>query len=447
MMRPRMARDTLSITDDRTGRTYVVPIEHGAIRASELARIQVEPHGPGLYCYDPGLANTALCRSGIGCIEAGPDRLRYRGYDVEELAARSTYLETAYLIVKGELPVASHFATWQRNIKMHTMLHENVKRLMEGFRYDARPMSILMGTVGVLSAFYPDSYDVLDLESRRVQTRRLIGKMPTIAAFAYRRSRGLPYVYPNNDLSYIGNFLSMLFKMTELEYQPNPVVERALDRLFILYAEHAQNCSTTAARITGSTHADPYAVIASACAAMSGPGHGGSNERVLHMLQEIGSVDRVAGFVENLKANPRRVPGLGHSAYLQRDPRAAIIREIAEEVYAEVGPPALMPVARELEQIALHDHWFVSNRYFPNADFYSALVYDAMGFPVEMFPVLFAIPRTASWMAQWAEMVVDPEQDVVRPRQTYVGSPDRPYVPMEQREQLGALETAIHGRL
>src|SRR5262245_61778935 len=442
-----MVRNSLTVTDDRTGKTYTLPIEDGAIRASDLAQIQLEPRGPGLVSYDPGLRNTALCRSKIGCIDAGPDTLTYRGYAIEELAARSTYLETAYLIVKGELPVASHFAMWTRNIKLHTMLHENVKQLMEGFRYDARPMSILTGTVAALSAFYPDANDVLDLENRRVQTRRLIGKMPTIAAFAYRRSRGLPYVYPDNELSYTGNFLSMLFKMTEIEYRPNPVLERALDVLFILYAEHAQNCSTTAARITGSAHADPYAVIASACAAMSGPGHGGANERVLHVLQQIGSAERVKDFVADLKANPRRVPGLGHSAYVQRDPRAPIIRALAEEVYSEVGPPALLPVARELEKIVLHDHWFASRRLFPNADFYSALVYDAMGFPVEMFPVLFAIPRTASCMAQWAEMVIDPEQVVARPRQVYAGSPLRPYVPVEQREQLGALETAIHGRL
>jgi citrate synthase len=442
-----MARSTLTVTDDRTGRTYTLPIENGAIRAADLEQIQLEPHGPGLISYDPGLRNTALCKSKIGSVDAGPDTLRYRGYAIEDLAAHSTYLETAYLIVKGELPVASHFATWERNLKLHTMLHENVKRLMEGFRYDARPMSILTGTVAALSAFYPDAHDVLDLESRRVQTRRLIGKMPTIAAFAYRRSGGLPYVYPDNDLSYTGNFLSMLFKMTELEYRPNPVLERALDVLFILYAEHAQNCSTTAARITGSTHADPYAVIASACTAMSGPGHGGANERVLLMLQEIGSADRVAAFVADVKANPRPLPGLGHSAYVQRDPRAPIIRALAEEVYGEVGPPALLPVARELERIVLHDHWFASRALFPNADFYSALVYDAMGFPVEMFPVLFAIPRTASWMAQWAEMVIDPEQDVARPRQVYTGSAPRPYVPVEEREQLGALETAIHGRL
>ena len=263
-----MARNTLTVTDDRTGRTYTLPIEHGAIRAADLAQIQLEPHGPGLTSYDPGLRNTALCKSKIASVETGPDTLRYRGYAIEELAAHSTYLETAYLIVKGELPVASHFDTWTHNIKIHTMLHENVKRLMEGFRYDARPMSILMGTVAALSAFYPDAHDVLDLESRRVQTRRLLGKMPTIAAFAYRRSRGLPYVYPDNELSYTGNFLSMLFKMAELEYRPNPVLERALDLLFILYAEHAQNCSTTAARVTGGTHADPYAVIASACAAI-----------------------------------------------------------------------------------------------------------------------------------------------------------------------------------
>jgi citrate synthase len=397
--------------------------------------------------YDPALRNTALCKSKIASAEAGPDALRYRGYAIEDLAARSTYLETAYLIVKGELPVASHFAMWTRNIKMHTMLHENVKRLMGGFRYDARPMGILTGTVAALSAFYPDAHDVLDLESRRVQTRRLIGKMPTIAAFAYRRSRGLPYVYPDNELSYTGNFLSMLFKMTELGYRPNPVLERALDRLFILYAEHAQNCSTTAARVTGGTYADPYAVIASSCAAMSGPGHGGANERVLRMLQAIGSADRVGEFVEELKANPRHLPGLGQSAYVQRDPRAAIIRELADEVYAEVGAPALLPVARELEKIVLHDDWFASRHLFPNVDFYSALVYDAMGFPVEMFPVLFAIPRTASWMAQWAEMVTDPEQEVVRPRQLYTGAPPRAYVPIEQREQLGALETAISGRL
>ena len=353
----------------------------------------------------------------------------------------------AYLIVKGELPTASHLKMWRHNIRMHTLLHENVKRFIEGFRYDAHPMGIVVGTVGALSTFYPDAKHVMDLESRRMQTRRLIGKMPTIAAFAYRHSRGLPYVYPDNELSYAGNFLSMLFKMTELKYTPNPVLERALDVLFILHADHEQNCSTTAARVIGSALADPYAVIAGACAALSGPRHGGANEEVIRMLREIGSVKRVPEIIKQVKAGERRLMGFGHRVYKNFDPRGKIIKQLAYEVFEVTGKNPLIDIALELERIALQDDYFVSRKLYPNVDFYSGIIYDAMGFPTEMFPVLFAIPRTSGWMAQWAEMLLDEEQRIARPRQIYVGHDARPYVPIEQRLDGGALETEVRGPL
>jgi citrate synthase len=438
-----MPKDSLTITDDRTGRTYVVPIEHGVVHAHDLAAIRVDPRDDGLVVYDPGLHHTALCRSGIGTVDEDRGTLRYRGYPVEQLAAHGTYLETAYLLVKGELPTEERLRVWEYNVKHHTMLHEAVRRAMEGFHYDAPPMSMLLGTIGILSSFYPDARAVHDIESRRVQTRRLIGKVPTIAAFAYRRSRGLPYVYPDNDLSYAGNFLSMIFRMTELEYRPNPVLERALDALFIVYAEHGQNCSTAAARVTGSAEADPYAVVAAAIGAMSGPGHGGQAERVLRTLRSIESPDHVPAFLAELKTHPRRTPGLGHSLYQHRDPRAAVIRPIADAVFAEVGPPDVLPIAREIERILDDDPAWAAAGLFPNVDLYAALVYDAMGLPATMFPVLHAIPRVASWMAQWAELINDPDHAVVRSRQVYVGPRPRTVVPMSERTGEGADETEL----
>jgi citrate synthase len=439
--------ETLTITDDRTGRAYVVPVAGGVVRAEDLAEIRADDAAGGLVVYDPGLHHTAFCRSGIGTVDTSSDTLRYRGYPVEQLAAHGTYLETAYLIVKGHLPSAGRYRVWEHNVKHHTMLHESVRRAMEGFHYDAPPISILLGTIAILSSFYPDACDVHDVESRRVQTRRLIGKVATIAAFAYRRSRGLPYVYPDNDLSYAGNFLSMMFRMTELEYRPNPVLERALDVLFILHAEHAQNCSTAAARVVGSAWTDPYAVIVAAGAATSGPGHGGQSEQVLRVLKSIGSIDRVPAFLTELKRNPRRTPGLGHSLYRHRDPRATVLQPIADAVFAEVGPPEVLPIAREIERVLGDDDAWAAAGVFPNVDFYAALVYDAMGVPTPMFPVLHSIPRVASWMAQWAELVTDPDHAVVRSRQVYVGPGPRDYVPISERADEGADETELRTRL
>jgi citrate synthase len=433
-------RDTVTITDNRTGKQVEAPIEHGGIRATELGRL-------GLVSYDPALLNTAACRSAISYIDGDRGILRYRGYPIEELAEKSSFLETAYLIVKGELPTTSHFRMWQHNIKMHTMVHENLKHFIEGFRYDAHPMGILIATVGALSTFYPEAKHILDLESRRVQTRRLIGKMPTIAAYAYRHSRGLPYVYPDNELSYTGNFLSMMFKMTELRYQPDPVLERALDVLFILHADHEQNCSTTTMRTIGSAHADPYAAVAGAAAALGGPRHGSANEEVVHMLHEIGSSDHVPALIQQVKAGERRLMGFGHRVYKNYDPRAKIIQTLAHQVFEVTGRNPLIDIALELERIALQDDYFVSRRLYPNVDFYSGIIYEAMGFPVAMFPVLFAIARTAGWMAQWAELVLDDEQKITRPKQLYVGRDARPYVPLDARRDGGAQETEVHGPL
>ncbi len=442
-----MAKETLTVRDDRTGKEYVIPIELGAIRATDLAQIKAGADDAGLVSYDPAFMNTAGCKSKVSFIDGDRGILRYRGYPIEELAEKSTYLETAYLIVKGELPTTSHLAMWRHNITMHTMVHENLKRFMQGFRYDAHPMGMLVGTVGALSTFYPDAKVVMDLESRRMQTRRLIGKIPTIAAFAYRHSRGLPYVYPDNDLSYTGNFLSMLFKMTELTYRPNPVLEHALDVLFILHADHEQNCSTTAARVVGSALADPYAVVAAAAAALSGPRHGGANEEVVHMLREIGSVSNVPGLIKQVKAGERRLMGFGHRVYRNYDPRAKIIKEIAYQVFQVTGRSPLIDIALELEKIALDDEYFVKRKLYPNVDFYSGIIYDAMGFPTAMFPVLFAIPRTAGWMAQWAELVLDEEQRIARPKQVYIGHDARPYPPLDTRRDIGAKETEVRGPL
>src|SRR5438477_1897315 len=418
--------NTLTVIDNRSGKKLELPIEHGAIRAVELGRL-------GIVSYDPALLNTAACKSKISFIDGDRGILRYRGYPIEELAERSTFLETAYLIVKGELPTTSHFRMWQHNIKTHTLVHENLKHFIEGFRYDAHPMGILIGTVGALSTFYPEARNVTDLESRRMQTRRLIGKMPTIAAFAYRHSRGLPYVYPDNDLTYTGNFLSMMFKMTELKYKPDPVLERALDVLFILHADHEQNCSTTTMRTIGSALADPYVAVAGAAAALAGPRHGSANEEVVHMLHEIGSADRVPGLIKQVKAGERRLMGFGHRVYKNYDPRAKIIKQIAHEVFEVTGKNPLIDIALELERIALQDDYFVSRKLYPNVDFYSGIIYEAMGLPVAMFPVLFAIGRTPGWLAQWQEMLLDKEQRIARPRQVYIGAGKRDYLPIEKR--------------
>jgi citrate synthase len=425
--------DTLTITDNRTGKTYDLKIEQGAIRATDLRQIKVEDDDHGLVTYDPALLNTASCRSRITYIDGDRGILEYRGYPIEQLAEHSDYLETAYLILFGELPTTAELQGWSREVTLHTMLHENIKKFMEGFQYDAHPMGIFLSTVGALSTFYPDAKNIFDPATRRTQIVRLIAKVPSIAAYAYRHSIGRPYVYPDNDLSFSGNFLNMLFKMTELKYQPNPVLERALDVLFILHADHEQNCSTSAMRVIGSSHADPYAALAGASAALYGPLHGGANEAVLRMLDEIASVEHVPAFIKKVKNGEGRLMGFGHRVYKSYDPRAKIIKRAADLVFSVTGKNPLLTIALELERIALQDDYFISRKLYPNVDFYSGLIYQAMGFPVEMFPVLFAIPRTAGWLAQWEEMLQDPEQKISRPRQLYEGPRRRDYVARDKR--------------
>jgi citrate synthase len=428
--------DTLSIVDNRTGKKYELPVQDGTIRAMDLRQIKTGPDDFGLMTYDPAFMNTANCRSAITYIDGDKGILLYRGYPIEQLAEDSNYLETAYLILFGELPTEAQLQAWTREITLHTMLHENIKKFMEGFRYDAHPMGIFISTVGALSTLNPDSKNIFDRNSRLLQTRRLIAKVPGIAAYAFRHSIGRPYNYPDNDLSFTGNFLQMLFKMTELKYQPNPVLERALDVLFILHADHEQNCSTSTMRNIGSSQVDPYCALAGAAAALYGPLHGGANEAVLRMLNEIGSVKKVPEFIKKVKAGEGkdRLMGFGHRVYKSYDPRARAIKKIADLVFTVTGKNPLLEIALELERIALEDDYFVSRKLYPNVDFYSGLIYQAMGFPVEMFPVLFAIPRTAGWIAQWDEMLQDPEQKIARPRQIYTGSPRRDYVPRDQRK-------------
>jgi len=425
--------DTLTITDNRTGKTYELPIELGVIRAMDLRQIKTGPDDFGLMTYDPAFQNTAACRSQITFIDGDQGILLYRGYPIEQLAEQSTYLETAYLILFGELPTKSELDAWVRDVTLHTMLHENIKTFMQGFQYDAHPMGIFLSTVGLLATIYPGAKKVLDEENRRLQILRLIAKVPSISAYAYRHSIGRPYIYPDNDLSFTGNFLNMLFKMTELKYRPHPVLERALDILFILHADHEQNCSTSAMRGIGSSQADPYMSLAGAAAALSGPLHGGANEAVLRMLKEIGSVKHVPEFIKRVKGGDGRLMGFGHRVYKSYDPRARIIKRTADQVFEVTGRNPLLDIALELERIALEDDYFVSRKLYPNVDFYSGLIYQAMGFPVEMFPVLFAIPRTSGWLAQWDEMMRDADQKIARPRQIYMGSPRRDYVPREQR--------------
>ena len=426
--------DTLTITDNRTGKRYEVPIQDGTIRATDLRQIKVEADEFGMMTYDPAFMNTAACKSRITDINGDKGVLLYRGYPIEQLAEHSDFLETAYLILFGELPSAPQYAQWTKQITLHTMLHTNIAKLMEGFRHDAHPMGMFISTMGALSTFYPDAKEIFSEESRRLQTVRLIAKVPSISAYAFRHSIGRPFNQPDNDLSYAGNFLNMLFRMTELKYDAHPVLERALDVLFILHADHEQNCSTSVMRAIGSSHADPYSAIAGAAAALYGPLHGGANEAVLRMLHEIGSIQNVPAFIKRVKAGEGRLMGFGHRVYKSYDPRAKIIKRIADLVFEVTGKSPLLDMALELERIALEDDYFVSRKLYPNVDFYSGLIYQAMGFPVDMFPVLFAIPRTAGWIAQWEEMLTDPDQKIARPRQIYVGPTQRTYVSKEKRK-------------
>jgi citrate synthase len=430
-----MAKDSLTITDNRTGASYEIPIEHGTIKAIDLRKIKVSDDDFGLMTYDPAFTNTSSCKSRITFIDGDRGILNYRGYPIEVLAEKSTYLETAYLIVHGELPTRSQHAEWTHHITHHTIVHENVKELMGSFRYDAHPMGMLMSTVAALSTFYPEAKHIRDPASRRKQAYRLIAKMPTLAAFAYRHSVGMPFAYPDNDLSYCGNFLQMMFKMTELKYKVNPILEKALEVLFILHADHEQNCSTSAMRGVGSSEVDPYSATAAAIAALYGPLHGGANEAVLRMLEEIGGKDRVPSFIKEVKESGGevRLMGFGHRVYKNYDPRAKIIKRMADQVFEVTRRNPLLDVALELERIALEDDYFVRRKLYPNVDFYSGLIYQAMGFPVDMFPVLFAIPRTSGWLAQWEEMLQDKEQKIARPRQVYLGEGRREYAPIEAR--------------
>jgi citrate synthase len=428
-----MAKDTLTVIDNRTGKRYELPIERGAVRAADLRQIKTGEEDFGLLSYDPAFVNTAACKSAITFIDGDKGILRYRGYPIEQLAEKSTFLEVAYLIVKGELPAPSHLKAFVHNITHHTIVHENIKKFIDGFHYDAHPMGILVGTVGALSTFYPQAKMIHDPESRKIQTHRLIAKMPTLAAFAYRHSSGMPYAYPDNDLSYTGNFLNMMFKKTELRFKPNPVMDRALDVLFMLHADHEQNCSTSAMRTVGSSHSDPYSAVAAASAALYGPLHGGANEAAIRMLREIGSVQNIPSYIKRVKEGEVRLMGFGHRVYKNYDPRAKIIKRIADEVFEVTGRSPLLDIALELERIALDDEYFISHHLYPNVDFYSGIIYQAMGFPLDMFPVLFAIGRTPGWVAQWAEMLTDSEQRIARPRQLYIGSEQRDYVPVADR--------------
>jgi citrate synthase len=428
-----MAEDTLSVTDNRTDGRYEIPVADGAIRATELRQIKVDDEDFGLMSYDPAYLNTASVRSAITFIDGERGILRYRGYPIEQLAEQSTYLETAYLLLFGELPTTDELDGWVDEITHHTFVHENVKRLMEAFRYDAHPMGMLISAVAALSTFYPEAALVDEPENRLLQAKRQIAKVPTLAAWAYRHSRGLPYVYPDNDLGFTGNFLSMMFRIAEPRYEPDPVLERALEVLFVLHADHEQNCSASVMRSIGSSKADPYSALAGAAAALSGPLHGGANEAVLSMLTKIGNVRNVPEYVERAKAGEFRLMGFGHRVYKNYDPRARIIKETADAVFEVTGRNPLLDVALELEKIALEDEYFVSRKLYPNVDFYSGLIYEALGLPVAMFPVMFAIPRTAGWLAQWLEGIVDPEQKIARPRQLYVGADERDYVPIGER--------------
>src|SRR5438105_12251669 len=433
-----MAENTLTITDNRTGKQYEIAIENETIKALDLRKIKAAEDDFGLMTYDPAFMNTASTRSRITFIDGDKGILEYRGYPIDELAEKSSYPGVAYLLLHGELPTEAQLKDWRWNITHHTFINENIKKVLDGFHYNAHPMGMFIAMLGALSTFYPDAKDIFNEESRWKQVYRLIAKVPTIAAFAYRHRIGMQYAYPDNDLSYEGNFLNMMFKTTELTYAPDRVLERALSVLFILHADHEQNCSTNAMRSIGSAHTDPFSSLAGAAAALYGPLHGGANEMVLRMLNEIGSVNNVPDYITRVKAGEFRLMGFGHRVYKNYDPRARIIKQVAYEVFEVTGKDPLLDIALELERIALEDEYFVKRRLYPNVDFYSGIIYRAMRFPVDMFPVLFAIPRTSGWIAQWVEMLNDPEQKIARPRQVYLGQRTRQYVPLAQRDGAAA---------
>jgi citrate synthase len=424
---------TLTVTDNRTGNSYELPIEDGTVRGTDLRQVKVDAEDFGLMVYDPAYMNTASCRSSITYIDGDAGILQHRGYPIEQLCEHSSYVEVAYLIINGALPTKTQLEDWIHEITIHTFVHENIKDFMQGFRYDANPMGMLVASVGALSTFYPDANQIHDEDVRKAQIIRLLAKMPTLAAFAFRHNMGQPYVYPDNDLNYAGNFLGMMYKMTELKYEPDPRLERALDVLFILHADHEQNASTSAVRAVGSTQVDPYSAVAAGVAALYGPLHGGANEAALRMLQRIGSVENIPAFLEGVKAGEERLMGFGHRVYKNYDPRARIIRKHLDDVFEVRGKSPLLEVATELEKRALDDDYFTQRKLYPNVDFYSGLIYEALGLPVAMFPVMFAIGRTSGWIAQWLEMVQDSEQKIARPRQIYTGERDRDYVPIDSR--------------
>jgi citrate synthase len=424
--KPGPANNFLSVTDERTAANYRIPIQDGAIHATDLHQIRTGLDDYGLLSYDPSFANTASCRSSITFIDGDRGILRYRGYPIEELAASKTYLEVAYLLIHGNLPGKNQLAEWLHNITFHTMLHENVQKFMDGFHHDAHPMGMMVSTLAALSTFYPDAKNISDEHTRYQQAYRLIAKAPTVAAFAHRHSVGMPYIHPSNDLSYTENFLAMMYRPSwTTQYTPDPVLAKALDTLFVLHADHEQNCSSNAMRAVGSSHADPYSCAAAAAAALYGPLHGGANEQVVRMLQEIGTKEHVPLLIRQVKEGKRLLMGFGHRIYKNYDPRARLVQQLAEEVFAVTGRNPLIDVALALEKVALSDEYFIQRRLYPNIDFYSGIIYQAMGFPMDMFPVLFAIPRMSGWLAQWIEMVQDPEQKIARPRQVYIGPHER----------------------
>ncbi|HUP60205.1 MAG TPA: citrate synthase [Thermoanaerobaculia bacterium] len=426
--------ETLTITDNRTGKSYEVPIREGTIKAIDLRKIKIDEDEFGMMTYDPAFMNTASCRSAITYIDGDRGILEYRGYPIEQLAEKSSYLEVAYLLLNGELPSKDELTQWQHTITYHTILNENFKRLIDSFRYNAHPMGRFIASMAALGTFYPESKDIFDPAMRRKQIERIIAKVITVAAFNYRNTVGMPYAYPDNDLSYPGNFLNMMFKMTEVQYSPNPVLEKALDVLFILHADHEQNCSTNAMRAVGSSHVDPYSAVAAAAAALYGPLHGGANEAVIHMLNEIGSMNNIPDFIKRVKSGEgTKLMGFGHRVYKNYDPRAKIIKRVAYEVFEVTGKNPLIDIAVELERIALEDEYFIKRKLYPNVDFYSGLIYQALRFPMEMFTVLFAIPRVSGWLSQWQELLEDPDQKIARPRQIFTGSARRDYVGLDER--------------
>ncbi len=429
-----MPKDSLTVTDNRTGQTYELPVENGTIKAMDLRQIKVSDDDFGMMSYDPAYKNTASTKSKVTFIDGDKGILKYRGYSIEDLAEKASFLEVAYLLIHGELPTATQLEDWRHNITYHTLVHENIRELIDAFRYDAHPMGTLVSTVGALSTFYPDAKAVNDPENRRLQMYRLIAKIPTLSAYAYRHRRGIPYIYPDNDLSYAGNFLNMLFKMTETKYKPSPVIEKALDVLFILHADHEQNCSASTMRQVGSSHVDPYSALAAACAALYGPLHGGANEAVVRMLREIGSVKNIPAAIDKAKNGEFRLMGFGHRVYKNFDPRATIIRRACHDLLDQLGGDApLFEIALELERIALEDDYFVERKLYPNVDFYSGIILRALGIPLNMFTVIFAMARTVGWISQWMEMMEDEDRRIGRPRQLYIGAEKRDYTPIDKR--------------